>query len=347
MNTTSNRVYGLDILKALCAFCVIIIHAPFFGKIDDYIDALCRIAVPVFFLITGYFYTDAQRQKRELAQIKKIFLLCFFSYVLYFLWGLFLACLSGQIKPFFIQIIRMKSLLKFFVFNEPPFFEHLWYLSAILYVLILVYFLNRVFPKDSSKILLIVTPFLLLVNLLFGNYSLLLLQRGYPCIFTRNFLCVGIPYFTIGFFLRKHRKVIAEFRAKRAFLVSLTLFFALTAILEVYLLKRFGLLAEKEHYISTIFLSILVFSVFTSPYWNGKMPFLYHIGRKYSTYIYIFHPIVITILNAIARRLPANKYYTYYRPAAVYFISILISILYVRVQSFLGSKFGKHLSVRE
>lgn len=348
MNTTLNRIYGLDILKALCAFCVVIIHAPFPGKIGSCFVALSAIAVPIFFMITGYFYTDSQNQKRELVQMKKIGSLCLFSNVLYFLLRLFLTvCRKEQIKAFVFQTINLNSLLRFFVFNESPFQYHLWYLSAILYVLIIVYFLNRVFPKYSSRILLIVTPFLLLINLTFGNYSQLLLKRTFSVYITRNFLFVGIPYFTIGFYLRKHRKIIAAFSAKHTLLVLLTLFFALSTIIDRYLLRRVGLSATSDHALSITFLSILVFAAFTSPYWNGKMSFLYNIGRKYSTYIYIFHPILIKVLNIITHRLQIDEFYTYCCPVVVYFASILIGILYLRIQSIFDSKVFKLSQMEE
>ena len=344
MSTTTNRVHGLDILKALCAFCVIAIHVPFPGMVGMCIEALSWIAVPIFFMITGYFYVDIQNQKRELSQIKKVLLLCVFSNVLYFLWKLFWELCEGsvQIHSLLVQMFNPKSLLKLLAFNQSPFRESLWYFSAILYVLIIIYFLNRVFANNSGRILLIVTPFLLLMNLVFGNYSLLLLQRTFPLFVTRNFLFVGIPYFSLGLFLRKHKNYIAAFNGKHISLILSTLFFAFTTIVELFLANRFGFIANKDHFISTTFLSILVFSAFTSPYWNEKMSFLYNIGRKYSTNIYIFHPIVITILNAFAHRLHICELYVYFRPFVIYFVSILISVLYIRIQSFWCRKFSRH-----
>ena len=344
MNNISNdrvRVYGLDILKALCAFLVVVIHAPFPGKVGSYLVALSRIAVPIFFMITGYFYTDTQNRKRELESIKKILILCLFSNVLYFLWGLFIGILRGEVKQYFFQMFTWKSLLNFFIFNESPFASHLWYLSAILYVLIFVYLLNKIFPKYFSKILLIATPFLLLTDLIFGKYSLLLFQREYPYIFVRNFLCVGIPYFTVGYYLRKHREDIEEFIQKRFLLVSLILIFTFTTILEKYLLNHFEVSATREHYISTTFLSIFVFLIFTRNYWNGKMSFLYGVGRSYSSYIYIVHPIIIMVLDIIVRRLPIHNFYMYCRPFAVFFVSLLICILYIKIRTVFSNKCRK------
>ncbi|WP_442863929.1 hypothetical protein [Blautia sp. KLE_1732_HM_1032] len=35
---------------------IVCIHAPFPGKFGAYFTTLTRVAVPIFFMITGYFY---------------------------------------------------------------------------------------------------------------------------------------------------------------------------------------------------------------------------------------------------------------------------------------------------
>lgn len=57
-----NRRKGIDILKCLCAFLVVCIHAPFPGIIGEYFIALARIAVPTFFMISGYFFEDQMKR---------------------------------------------------------------------------------------------------------------------------------------------------------------------------------------------------------------------------------------------------------------------------------------------
>lgn len=42
------RAEQIDALKAVCAFLVVCIHAPFPGKIGEYFTSLTRIAVPIF-----------------------------------------------------------------------------------------------------------------------------------------------------------------------------------------------------------------------------------------------------------------------------------------------------------
>ena len=61
------RFNGLDILKAICAFLVVFIHVPIQGFMKEYLVALCRIAVPIFFMITGYFWSnDLNKQKKQI-----------------------------------------------------------------------------------------------------------------------------------------------------------------------------------------------------------------------------------------------------------------------------------------
>ena len=49
------RNTGIDILRFICAFLVVCIHAPFPGIIGGCVKAVSRIAVPIFFMSTGYF----------------------------------------------------------------------------------------------------------------------------------------------------------------------------------------------------------------------------------------------------------------------------------------------------
>lgn len=347
MNTrsNSNRVYGLDILKALRSLGVILIHFPFPGKIGSCLVALSRVAVPVFFMITGYFYIDTQNQKCELVQIKKILRLCVFSNILYVLWGLIVEW-KGDYTTFFYEIKDRYSFLEIFLFNGSPISGHLWYLNAILYVLVVVYFLSRVFSKHSERILLTLTPFLLLINQIFGNYAPLLLQREYPFVYCRNFLFTGIPYFTLGLFLRKHKEVVIKFTEKRILFVALTLFFAVTTILEWYLLGYFDFFALVPHYISTTFLSVLVFSVFMRHDWDGKLMLLQTIGRKYATDIYIIHLMVNRGVVKMIYRLPIHEYYTLISPIVVFLVSILFSMLFANAYAFLESKYSKWLAAK-
>ncbi len=50
------RNNGIDILRLLCAFLVVCIHAHFPGVTGEYVKAIARIAVPIFFICSGYLF---------------------------------------------------------------------------------------------------------------------------------------------------------------------------------------------------------------------------------------------------------------------------------------------------
>lgn len=81
------RLDGLDILKAVCVFFVISIHARFPGKYGTYFSALARIAVPIYFMITGFFYSHIREQNKQTKQLRRIFKMGLYSNCLFFAWG--------------------------------------------------------------------------------------------------------------------------------------------------------------------------------------------------------------------------------------------------------------------
>ena len=72
LRAEQSRADNIDILKAVCAFLIVCIHVPFPGTLGAYFTTLTRTAVPIFFMITGYFYSDVVKRGGENSQIKKL-----------------------------------------------------------------------------------------------------------------------------------------------------------------------------------------------------------------------------------------------------------------------------------
>lgn len=83
------RISALFVLKAICAFMVLILHTPFMNAAFFYqiLVLISTIAVPLFFMITGYFlYTDDNKllYNRSIKTLKKtipIYLICNIIYL--------------------------------------------------------------------------------------------------------------------------------------------------------------------------------------------------------------------------------------------------------------------------
>lgn len=321
------RNHGLDLAKTICSFMIICIHAPFPGLVGDIITPLTRIAVPLFFMITGYYYSYTKERNREKNQLKKIFRLFVGSNLLYFIWSLLIALVSGKsVITTLSNEFNMKSILKFVLLNDSPFSGHLWYLSAILYVLLIIYFFEK---KWNRQKLYPIVPFLLIADLVFGKYSLLLFGQSIPYVYVRNFICVGLPYFLIGDWIYTR-----NIKTKPNKALIFIFLFSFTTLAERFLLGAFSVNAERDHYISTTFLAVFVFLLaiqHKNMYKNKALSTLSYIGANFSTSIYILHPIVIYVtakaIAYVSRYIQLDLVYSYIAPFVIFTLTTILSLI--------------------
>ena len=177
------RLYNIDSLKFLCAFLVVLIHmhTPY----QESIMPLTRCTVPCFFIISGYmiFTNDRLKLVEHLKRsIKKMVLILKWSTLLFAIVKLLFAFKNND-----FSILSTKDLGKFILFNENPFGFHLWYIGAYLYVLIIILYLEKC---NKLSYIYWSIPILLLLDLCFGKYSLVLWHKEFPFYYVRNFACV-------------------------------------------------------------------------------------------------------------------------------------------------------------
>lgn len=315
-DTNCKRLNNLDVLKAICAFLVICIHISYKGKIGTTITPLCRIAVPIFFMITGYFYYKTS--KTPLKQLKKIVILIILANFLYFIF-------DGIINRK-IELPTKADLLNTLIFNSSPVAFHLWYLNALLYVLIIAYITDKC---NIRKKMYYVIPILLIINIMFGEYAIALFNKDYDPIYMRNFLFIGLPYFLIGNLLYANKeKLIKWFTIKK--LIVLIPLFALTTILEEHILTINKMDAIGDIYISTTFLAIAIFLLAIQVKQVKNENILAIIGRKYSTYIYIVHLVFIDIFN---KYVSSNNILNNSIQLIIFLCSLLVAIIYVNFKN--------------
>lgn len=282
-------------------------------------------------MITGYFYSDTVAQHKEKRQIKKILYLAVEANVLFFIWNIALNVLRREnIVAYIRSIFTGKNLLEFLALNESPLAGHLWYLGAILYVLLIVLLVDRF---NCKKVLYYLTPVLLIVDLVLGKYSLLIFHREFPYILVRNFLCVGIPYFCIGNLIREKR---CSEKWNKKVLQVLIVVFAITSLAERFVLVNARLNATRDHYISTTLLSMCLFVYALKSNWHNERVAV--IGRKYSTWLYIIHPIFITAFSMIVGKLGIKSIYRCVAPIVVYCATLVFLIILRKVKIALRRK---------
>ncbi len=198
---------GADLLKYLMAICVVAMHTQLFSGV---LYPITRLAVPVFFLLSGYFFFSKQKtldsresEKHFKARIKRIV-------QLYSFWFVVLLPLTVYIRKYYQGgvVPVLLRLTKDILFNST--FQASWYLSATVIGLAVVYFLSK---KLGNMPLIVIGALFYVPALLSSNYIFLVESNEASLgiynslkdvfgLFCRNF-AVSIVYFAAA-------KIIAE-----------------------------------------------------------------------------------------------------------------------------------------
>lgn len=189
------RNVSLDMFKVLLACMVVGIHGFFLVDVSPLLaflteDGLFRIAVPIFFMINGYYFhtvCDEGRARRWFVRIG----------ILYAFWMLFYAYFwSGQIH-------RTLDLLAILFVG----YWHLWYLAGALGAAAMLLMLKRF--RERYVILLMLLLFATGVAIQYlGNYHVFEGSAADTWFnrlpVHRNFLFFAFPFFYLGYLFRRH-----------------------------------------------------------------------------------------------------------------------------------------------
>lgn len=334
------RNYVLDIAKIVASFCVICIHSTFKGK--ELVYPLLRIAVPFFFSVSGFLYETVEKNQAKycLAQIKKYIWYIVFCSVLYFVLNMQFMGWKEDWINIFKWIISPKIILNMLLFNYSPFWEPLWFLSAMLYVWIIEWMFCKLKIYRSYFCI----PILLLACLILGKYSFMIAQSHENVLFTRNFLFTGLPFFEVGRYIRKLEK--NNFLTKIPIICHAVclVFFLVLSFLERFILSSISDDKGGDIYCSTIFLTIIIlaliirFSALNVP--KGIIRVVNELGTAGTLWIYIIHGMVIMICRQL--NITVGRYNTGVNPFIVFALSVAISVAIQNIVSMIKSIFLTH-----
>jgi surface polysaccharide O-acyltransferase-like enzyme len=278
-----NRNISLDVLKIVLACMVVGIHADFLADITQIgsfltVNGIFRAAVPIFFIINGFFFYVTYTRGKTLFWLKRVL-------YLYIFWMTFYAYFW-----FDMQNISLLYLLKTVLIG----YWHLWYLSSLLGAGILVAFLNKM-PLKWILTLIAVTFMSGVAIQYLGNYHIIAnptIDKIFNTLYVhRNLIFSALPFFFTGFIINK-----LELHQKMPISLSLLL-----AVLGVFLLigeSYFNYMnplndGEFDNLISLIVVAPAIFILFVKIDVKGK-------GKKLALYangIYFIHLFFLLTLR--------------------------------------------------
>lgn len=315
----TRRYINLDALKILAVMLMVFAFYPFKGVIGEYIACICQIGIPLLFMVAGYIYfmKEDKDEYNVIVILLKIYLIASVAYLL--LQGL-VQYFEGNFQEFISSLLTTKTLGDFLLFNKSPGAPTLWIIGALLYTLLIVQQARLNFPKSFIRMLSIVTPMLLLVDLVAGKYSLLFFNKEFEIYKLTNYLFVGIPNFVIGYLIAGNR---IKMNIKASTLNIITAVLIILNIIERYLLVKFNINATREQYLLTTFVAIAIFVMFIkTPQTNPGIVKIAKTGRYYSPLMFIIFPAIAMILNLLLGKFVV---YQYTRPIIIFLISYWIT----------------------
>lgn len=335
----------LNYWKGLACFGVVFFHTRFpIYTLDGVIQSIFRFAVPLFFMISGYFcyYEDRVAVEQKLpAKIKRIFWINLVGCFYYFLMELAIALLGdshgsmADLAERMHMMFNKEALANWVLFNQDPFIYIMWFTSALLYCYLFMWLINRF---NGYRLLYAFIPVLLFVHLCLGN-AVALFGMETQKIYYRNFVLFGLPFFMLGNWLHKHQMMAME----KLSVKSCWKIFFLGAVLSVV---EWFLIGRHEMYIGSILIVLSAFTLSLHQPEKKSNSFITRIGAEYSLFIYIVHYSFMLVMERFAEKIIVPEsmgYYVYYfaRPFMVFGISLGVAWAFYKLMSLLKNRRNK------
>lgn len=290
-----NKQLSLDKFRLIAAILIIAIHTYPLSSINENIDFVfthifCRIGVPIFLMITGYFILPKAIENRKnlvkyTIKILKIYAICIILFLPVDIY-------AGKLKGIgILQIFKA-------IFLDGTFY-HLWYFPALILGIWITYFIIK--NIKSNKTTFFIVLILFIIGLFGDSYygiteKLSITKNIYEIIFkifnyTRNGIFYVPIFLYLGYIIKSKRIKID--RNKNLIFI---LIFTILMIVEGLILHHFNLQRHDSMYIMLIPTMIYVFNfIIQNNNENNKRL------RNIATTIYVMHPMFIIVVRGIAK----------------------------------------------
>lgn len=283
---------SLDSYRFVAALLVVAIHIYPLTSIGENVDFMfsrvfCRIAVPFFLMITGYFvlpkvFEDKEVLKKYIVKIAKVYAISILIF------------LPLNFYNHYFSNSNLLIILKDIFLNGT--FYHLWYFPALLLGILITYHLLKI----KNKTLKIGSFLLLYVLGLLGD-SYYGLTQNIPALntiygylfqifnYTRNGLFYVPIFLGIGYLVATEKK-------KANTSIYLSFLFLGLMLVEGMTLHYFDLQRHSSMYLFLIPLSYYLFHYLIENTRGSDKKI-----RNLSTWIYILHPFFIVVIRLFAK----------------------------------------------
>lgn len=337
------RNYYLDFWKGIACFGVVFCHtyyAFYWGDRDvgNMLKAFFRFAMPLFYMISGYycFYADdAVTAKKLPNKIKHIFCINVVASVVWLFLQLVVGLfgdthggLSGM-RDMLGTIFTPKKLIIWLLFNEDPFVKILWFLSALLYMYFAMILINRFHLYNASYVVAVI---FVVIHYFLGNICKAL-GVEINSIYYRNFLLMAFPFFMFGHYIhRNENKLLHKFPLKKCIIMPV--------LGELLTIPEWYILDKTEISIGAVLTAFALFILSLHVPERKAKSIVTYIGTELSLFIYIIHMAVKLVMDKVAEKLfyqfsQIDLAYNVLKPFLCFGVSAVAGILFYQVMNYL------------
>lgn len=303
METKNSYYYGMvDLLRLVFAIAVMMIHTMALESIskDLWIATsmgICRLAVPFFFIVSGYFlYKRIQSPKEPKTTLKRLL-------ILYATWVLIE---SITLFPIVLNILKMPLITIIIRFLFIGVTGSLWYISSLI---ITIFIIAPLLKKDKILPLLIIGLILYLFGACVDTYYGLFMKtmigpliKGYNAIVMLPQVGINesMLFISLGALINKYK---LNEKIKNSGILSII--FIIILLVEALILNKNGIAKDANMYLSPIIAAPLIF-IWAINYNKDIRAKVSKACREYSVGLYCSHQIIMLGLGKFVPILFAN-----------------------------------------
>ncbi|MGL5617234.1 MAG: acyltransferase family protein [Sarcina sp.] len=321
----------LNVIKFIAAILVVMIHTMALKSLNEDLWivsslGICRVAVPFFFIISGYFFYNLNTKEQRINKIKK--------YTVFYFKALIIEAIL--LIPFILMVIKNAGIV---IFIKNLIFlgvtGSLWYISSMVIGLL---FILPFLKKNNLKLLATFSIIFFLFGLIGDSYYGLFKDSflnnailSYKFIF--GMMQVGVtasvPFLTLGIFINKF-KLIEKVKKPLLYLILASILL----IIETFMLTKNNIAIDNNLYISLLVVAPMLF-IFTIKSKIKIKDENSQLFRKLSVFVYILHQPIMLILGYVGL-FNGN---TLFKFIVTITVTIIISLFLIKI------KFSEFLKV--
>ncbi len=327
-------------LKGIACIGVVIMHCGFPTAIGDMIRYFFKFAVPVFFMISGYFSWNANSSKVSQKIIKHLIScirLLIEIELFYGIVSLITGCLfDGHTLTYWFSQSFPQDIWHFFrILWHGSFFNGtMWFMYAMIWGYVFLYVINRF---QLYRIAYIYSILALLLHVIIRTAWRKYGWAGYDASFFRNALVYGLPFLLWGYSFHELESQ-EKLHIKNPILIAGFFIGIILTILEYLITKQ-----SLDIYLGTLLASVSMFLfAILNPDFYGLHSFEW-IGQKLSMMVYALHMFCISMIEQLYGlfHITSSSLFTWLKPIFAIVLSLLLALLWESIKQLFFRKTAK------